>query len=219
MSLAIISAEALARLAAAQSLLRIIESYELARGGGDDASRSAKGMLFVQNYAVFEFVVVGVVRALIAEVNMRGIHCSAARAELLSLALDPELTSVSDTSKRKQWDRRFALLKKARSCQPIAIGPDLFPKDGSHFRPQQLETIWSIFGIPQPAFPAPRYRGHILELVETRNRIAHGGDSPDAVGSRFSVVDMRSRIMDTETICTYVVTAVSAYLKTKAAFI
>lgn len=205
-------------MASAHSLLRIIDAYEQNRGVGDDASRAAKGMLFVQNYAAYEFVVIGVVRALVAGANAKNLQFQILRTELLSMALDPEINSVVDGSKKNPWERRITLLRKARSASPVAIGADLFPKDGTHFRPPQLETIWNIFGIPGPFVPVPRLIGHIFEMVDTRNRIAHGDDSPEAVGSRFTIADLKKRIDDTEAVCSHVIATAAAHMTSPTAF-
>ncbi len=218
MSLVVVSREALARIAAARAVVRIIEAHELTLGAGDDASKAAKGMLFVQNYAVYEFVVIGVVRALVANLNLKGLNFPAVRAELLSMALHPEFSSIADGSKKNPWENRAGLIRTSRAALPVLVGADLFPRDGSHFRPPQLETIWTLFGIPGPIVPASRLIAHIIELVDTRNRIAHGDDSPEAVGGRFSTGEMRKRIDDTEAVCTHVITAAGAYMASPNAF-
>lgn len=52
--LAFVKEEALRRLIAAKAVLRMISSHESTLGVmmSDDASRSAKGMMFVYNYAI-----------------------------------------------------------------------------------------------------------------------------------------------------------------------
>jgi hypothetical protein len=55
-------------------------------------------------------------------------------------------------------------------------------------------------------------------MVETRNRIAHGSDAPDTVGSRFTVADLEKRINDTEEVCTHIVTIASGHAAHANAF-
>lgn len=209
--LAGVTAEALKRIASARSLLRVVESHERGVGRGDDASRAAKGMILVHNYAVYEYVVVETVKALVRNVNSRGLPFASTRAELLGLALDPEFTSVISGALKKTWAGRAALLQKVRSTTVVSIVECLFPKDGTQFRPAQLETIWSLFGLPGTILPEPRLRGHIEEMVEARNRIAHGNEAPDTVGGRFTIGDLEKRISDTEAVCTHIMTSASSY--------
>ena len=199
--LARVTAEALMRISSTRSLLRVVESHERGVGMGDAASRSGKGMIFVHNYAVYEYVVVETVRALVRDVNSRGLPFASTRAELLAMVLNPEFTSVIDGSLKKTWAVRAGLLQKVRSTTVVGIAEGLFPKDGTHFRPAQLETIWSLFGLPGTIVPAPRFRGHIEEMVEARNKIAHGNEAPDMIGGRFTIADLEKRINDTEGAC------------------
>lgn len=213
-----VNAEALKRIASARSLLRVVESLESGVGMRNDASRSAKGLLIVQNYAVYEYVVVESVRMLVGNVNSRALPFASTRAELLAMALDPEFASVIAGSLKKTWDARSALLRKMRSNAVVTISEGLFPKDGTQFRPAQIETIWSLFGLPGTIVPTPRLRGHIEEMVDARNRIAHGNDAPDTVGSRFTVADVEKRINDTECVCTHIMTMASRHTENMNAF-
>jgi len=213
-----VTTEALTRIAASRSVLRGIDSYERGFGMGDDASRTSKGMLFVQNYAVYEYEVVEAVRVLVENVNSRGLLIASTRTELLAMALDPEFASVIDGSPKKTWAGRSVLLAKVRSNAAVEIKEGLFPKDGPHFRSAQLETIWSLFGLPGTIVPTPRLRGHIDEMVENRNRIAHGSDAPDTIGARFTITDLEKRIDDTEAVCTHIIASVKRHTTCTIAF-
>jgi hypothetical protein len=217
--LSAVTREAVGRLASARSLLRVVKSLEVSPVGKGDDSRSAKGLLFVQNYAIYEYVVVESVRGLVQGLNSRSLAFATTRTELLAMALDPEFMSIIDGKPPKTWARRAELLRKVRSTTPVAINDGLFPKDGTHFRPPQLETIWSIFGLPGDIVPQARLRGHITEMVETRNRIAHGREAPHLVGGRFSVGDLEKRINDTEAVCTHIIATATSYAAQANAFL
>jgi hypothetical protein len=221
LSLAAVSAEAVNRLASARAFLRVIEAHEKTGGSGtgDVASRSGKGMLFVSNYAAYEYVVVEIVKSMIGDINQRGLTYASVRTDLMALALDSDFSSVIDGALKKTWAARSLLLKKTRSTTAVVIKDNLFPKDGSQFRAAQLETIWNIFGVPLPIVPEPRLLDHIREMVDTRNDIAHGSQAPEHVGGRFSIVDIERRINDTEKICTHLIASVGSYLTDELAYI
>src|SRR4051812_25698184 len=115
-----IHAEALKRLAGADALLRMIEAQEKSLGRGDDATRSGKGMLFVQSYAVYEYVVAEAVRALVADINARALQHVQLRTELLSMALDAEFDRVVGATK-KTWEKRISLLQRAKCADVVEI--------------------------------------------------------------------------------------------------
>jgi len=90
----------------------------------------------------------------------------------------------------------------------------LFPNDGSHYRANQLRTIWNIFGITLPIVPNIQLIGRIDELVDKRNAIAHGRETARAVGSRHSTAEMEVRFRDTEIIAYYVIDTMNTYCLT-----
>lgn len=215
-----ISAEALGRLATSRSLLRVADVHErsVGLGTGDAASRATKGMLFVNNYATYEYVVVEAVRTMVVDLNRRGLPINGLRSELMSMALDSEFSSIIGGSLKKTWSARTTLLRKLRSTDVVMIHENLFPKDGSNFRPPQLETIWSLFGMPLPIVTPAALFSHIVEMVDTRNSIAHGNEAPDRVGGRFSVRDMERRIDDTESVCTQILATIGHHITGPTAY-
>ena len=90
----------------------------------------------------------------------------------------------------------------------------MFPKDGSQFRMSQLETLWSLFGLPAPVLPVGRLIGRVGEMIDNRNRIAHGEDTAEDVGRRYTIAEIRDRVDDTEALCSHLNTAIAAYLRT-----
>jgi hypothetical protein len=169
------------------------------------ARTTAKGLMFVQLYSIYEFTVTSVVRAAIDEMKRRPTPINTIRLELLGIALHPELSAVTDCSVRKMWRTRIELFRRVECPDIINIPDDTFPNDGSHFRPQQIETIWELFGITAPIVPHSYLIGRITEMVGHRNEIAHGRTTADEIGRRFSVRDISKRISDTKKICLYLI--------------
>src|SRR2546421_115524 len=66
----------------------------------------AKGLAFVQLYAIYEHSATGIVRAALAQAKRRGTLIKHCRLELLGLALQPELTAVMDAGKGTSWPKR-----------------------------------------------------------------------------------------------------------------
>src|SRR5438105_12082879 len=134
---------------------------------------AAKGLAFVQLYATYEFTIIESVRATLIAATAHRIELRRLQSGLQALALDAEITSIADSKKRASWPRRLQLFDKAISDAPAAF-PELFPDDGSHFKVDQLRTLWSLFNLQCPVVPDGRMIGRIAELVTHRNAIAHG---------------------------------------------
>lgn len=174
--------------------------------------RSLKGLTFVQLYAVYEYCVVTLVQAVIREVNSKGIVVRELRDELLAFALNDDYKSLADCGWGKTWAARLHLINRAKSADPVLVPDNLFPSDGSHFRVDQLRTIWSLFGVTGPCIPENKFIGRIDEIVELRNGIAHGRMKPEDVGARFSVWDLEVRQADTAVLCQFLISTVHLHL-------
>jgi hypothetical protein len=216
---AAVAAEALARIASIKAFLRWIDQQEKPSTPGDSAARAAKGLFFVQTYGVYEFTVTSAVRTLAAHLNNRSHPIRDIRPELLSMVLDAEFASVVDGSLKKTWANRMALFRRASCSDPSALHEGLFPKDGSQYRFTQLQLVWELFGIPSPVLPHPRFSRYIDEMVENRNRIAHGNESAELVGRRYTIADLDVRANDVEHLCTHITSAFSSFLGQPNAFL
>lgn len=217
-----IRSEVAERIARAQDLIR--ECDRIAKVESDAAlppnvSRTCKGLVFVALYAVYEYAVTTSVQATIRALNAHGLSHAAVGAELLALALHAEFSSARDAGTERLWSRRVGLAVRSRSTDPVSVPEGLFPTDGSHFRLGQLQTIWTIFRVPSaPPVPHPRFGTRIGELVECRNAIAHGRETADQVGSRFTTIDLQQRASDVEALCTHIVGTLESHSAFGASF-
>lgn len=85
------------------------------------------------------------------------------------------------------------------------LNETLFPSNGSHYRPSQLNTIWRVFGIDKPIVPEMIHLGRIEELVENRNAISHGRKTAEEVGRRYSIAELEKRIDDVFALAKYII--------------
>jgi MAE_28990/MAE_18760-like HEPN len=167
---------------------------------------TAKGLLFVQLYAVYEYTVTSMVRAAVTQLKTQGISPKDARIELLSLLLNGELQSLSEPLNTAKWRSRLDFLRKINSSDPCTTPDTVFPNEGSHYRKEQIEMIWEIFGVTASVVPNGRATGLILELVDNRNMVAHGGRTPEEVGRAVSKASAFEKIALTKKLCDYLTT-------------
>ncbi len=165
---------------------------------------TAKGLIYIQLYALYEFTVKGIVQAGLKDIQAHSTPFNSIRMELLGIALDPDLASIINCSKDRIWETKTSFFQKINSHNPTTF-PELFPSDGSHFRPKQLYTIWDIFGIKAPIIPTGYNHQRITELVNNRNSIAHGETTAENIGRNYSIQEIEARIMEIEQICMYLI--------------
>jgi hypothetical protein len=180
-------------------------------GSNPSSAVASKGLVFVQLYAVYEFVVTGIVTAALTEMQSHRLQIRDARLPLLGIVLEAELASVATVGPANKWPRRLELFERTHSTDPVAIPTKHFPGDGSHFRRPQLDTIWMLFGLTSPVVPHGRHFDLIEELVEHRNAIAHGREKPEKIGGRFSDLDISARIDWTRDLCLHLITEMETH--------
>jgi MAE_28990/MAE_18760-like HEPN len=185
-------------------------------GAGDPRSPDLKGLFFVYLYAVYERCVDEACRAAYNIVNRHGISCREVRPELLALGLNAQFDSLEAASGKRQWQRRADVMRSSVDVSAVQICDMGIPMDGSHMRVQQLETIWKLLGIDAPVVPHPRYIDRIHELVERRHAVAHGREMPDEVGRRFTIDDLKARLVDVEACCTYFIRTIEGHVALRA---
>ena len=167
---------------------------------------SCKGMLFVQIYAVYEYAIRSSVQATLAAIKNDSLPAIRIRRELLTLILDPLWEAAASSGRRRMWEQRMELMNRIDSNDPLTtLNDTVFPSNGSHYRPSQLNTIWKVFGINKPIVPEMIHLGRIEELVENRNAISHGRKTAEEVGRRYSISELEKRIDDVFALSKYII--------------
>lgn len=172
---------------------------------------AAKGLAFVHMYAVYEFVIIEGFKLTIDSINSRQHDVASLRQSLLAVYLNPELQSLQDCGRRDMWKKRVAIFDKANSSAAANVASSTIPHDGSHFRHSQLLLIFQILGINR--IPAQR-RLHLYridEVVDNRNKVAHGREPAEDVGRSYARSDVRHRIGQMKGVCIKWITTLDEY--------
>jgi hypothetical protein len=173
---------------------------------------AAKGMTFVQVYAIYEYTVRTAVQVAIDAINAHKTRMRDISSPLMALYLDRELSALRDCGDKKVWNSRIELFKRAFSKDPVDLpnsaGP---PHDGSHFRHTQLLMIFHVFGITRLPVRRKRHLYRIDEVVDNRNQIAHGSETAEEIGRRYSRSDVAHIIEQMKSVCLLLISIFDAY--------
>lgn len=177
-------------------------------GFKDDDAATAKGLIFIQLYAVYEATVNGIVQIAIDALNAQRYSMGGIRPSLLALFLDPEFVSLQETGKKNYWKNRIKIFDRAFSDEIATLSNTTRPpNDGSHYRHTHLMMIFSVFGIKSlPTLPNS-YFYRIDEVVDHRNQIAHGSETAAGVGRRYTRDEIHERISQMKTTCECLIAA------------
>ncbi len=162
----------------------------------------AKGLAFVQIYAIYEDTVRKTVSEAIDSIKAHNHEIRELSPSLMALFLDPELRSVRDSGRKNEWDSRLKLFERVFSRQKADLSSDTaLPTDGTHYRYDQLVLIFQVFGIKRLPVPRRRHIQRIREVVDHRNAIAHGSETPEDIGRRYTRTEIRKAIEQIRSIC------------------
>ena len=178
---------------------------------GDHAAM-VKGLMFVQVYAVYEFTVNSVVRVAIESIKAQKHKMKDISPPLMTLFLDPEFMALSDGGKKNTWGNRISLFERAFSNDTVALSSDTKPPhDGSHYRYTQLVTIFNVFGIKRLPVRRRMHISRITEVVNHRNSIAHGQETAEDIGRRYTRSEILHMVRQMKSVSTLLISVLDSF--------
>lgn len=203
----LLKADVMARFTVAESYFKA--SYKLK--SSENFSRIAKGLAFVQMYAVYEYTVVTLVRSAVDAITAHRHPMKDLTPWLMALFLDPELRSLQDSPPKSAWEARLKLFNRVFSDNPASVNNTILPIDGSHFRSSQLKLIFRVFGIKRLPAPRKRHLGRVDEVVDARNAIAHGRETAENIGRNHTRADVLQAFRQMQSVCLCLIQAIKMH--------
>ena len=180
----------------------IIQFFESTKTLQENHVAVAKGLMFVQIYAVYEYTINKTVSEAIESIKTHNHEMNNILPSLLALFLDPELRSFRDAQRKNEWHVRIKLFERIFSKNKMDLSSDTNPPDdGSHYRYSHLVLIFKVFGIKRIPVPRRRHERRISEVVDHRNAIAHGRETPQDIGRRYTRSEIRKAIHQIRSVC------------------
>ena len=137
-------------------------------------------------YGAFEYSITRTIIETSAVLNSRKVNYQHVHTLLYSLALDPQLTSISMVGRDNKWQRRMDLFQKQISAEPAIFNGAAVLPDMENIWADTIRKTFQIFGIVRPALYDVRVKQYIDEVVEKRNAVAHGRESAATVGQAYT---------------------------------
>ena len=186
-----------------------------AKGRQRELGRNVRAAAYVYVAAAMERVTTDLLVAALAEISATTVEIRKVRLSLISLIQAPIFDSLKDVRGLKMWLKRVEMLDRTNE-QSICMFDALFlPVDGKTLRPQHLEVIWTVFGFSTPPVPDPVSRLALIDLADTRNKVAHGEEDPSVVAGQRSATEMLKLIDRMEDIVIHMWSTMTEYLTRK----
>lgn len=195
-----------ARFAAIEVFFRATKKFK-----GDPAA-AVKGLMFVQVYAVYEFTVNSVVQVSIDSINTHRHKMKDIAPSLTTLFLDPEFNALNDGGRKNMWTNRLKIFERAFSNDFTGLSSSTrLPNDGSHYRHTQLQMIFKVFGINRLPVRRRRHFQRIDEVVSHRNAIAHGSETAENIGRRYTRSEILHMTRQMQSVCILLISVFDSF--------
>lgn len=185
--------------------------FKGAHGLKGNSAQIAKGLAFVQVYAAYEYTVSTVVQIAVDVLIAHSHPTKDLLPSLMALFLNGELQSLRDCPPKDIWDRRLRLFKQVFSSAAASVPNTILPSDGSHFRHTQLQVIFEVLGIERTPAQRQRHLYRIDEVVEHRNAIAHGRETAESIGRRYSRSEILRVVGQMKSVCVLLVAVIEKF--------
>jgi hypothetical protein len=105
-----------------------------------------------------------------------------------------ELASVGGVAPPKIWTRGLAVVEQLNQTRTNSLDSGIFPNDGTNFHKTQVRTFCDIFGLSDPASVLQEVWDRLDTVVADRNSVAHGKETPDEVGRRYTLPEINELV-------------------------
>lgn len=157
-----------------------------------DEVKILRGLFFVHLYGSFEKSVNEAVEKYVQKIDGLKIAYCDFSTLFLPIALDPIFTSIQMGGK---WEKRIDFLKAIDSIDKCTIRNTIFSDQLTNTWFKNLDRIAIYVGASRPFLKNDGDSHYLDEVVEKRNQVAHGRNTPLIVGSSGRSSDLESRFM------------------------
>lgn len=171
------------------TFIKVQESQVMPPVDSDDI-KIIRGLFFVNLYGAFEKTINEVVEQYLRAVGGLRVEFSDLMWSFLPTALDPILTSFKDSGR---LEKRIKIFETMQSEIPCSISDTIFSDQLQNTWYKKLEKIALCIGVRDRFLRNERDSHYVDEVVDKRNQIAHGRNSPLAIGSLGRSMDLEAR--------------------------
>jgi hypothetical protein len=149
----------------------------------------------VMLFAAYERLLYSTCRSLLESAAALRVATKRLRPGFQVFAAYPKLQSVSDTPRNAIWKGGGPSVVAAITAGRCAdLETSSFPVDGSFMKASQVELFFDLFCVGDPATVLGEVWPRLDTVVRDRNAIAHGRETADQVGRRYTFDDVMALI-------------------------
>lgn len=173
--------------------------------------KAGKGLVVVYSYGFLEFSVNKLVAQLTQLIKHKKIRAKDYAPSVRTLVHEPRLQSIMSTSEKKGLKQRLALYEEIYQKAECGISDTVLAGQLQNVWAVSLENIFMVFGIGASPFFDSNFGTKIDRLVDDRNAVAHGRESPELVGERYTSAEIDKLITEVDQQVSYVASCMKQY--------
>lgn len=195
------------------SYIESIEPVELV-GEATIAVKILRGLYYVHLYSALEKAVNETIEQtilLIKSENVKNRHYS---MPFNVISLNSKMRSFKDCGRQSYFKKAAEVFLSVDSEDSFDIPNTVISQNLQNVRLKTIQEIIDCFGAKQITFE-PRVRFTIDEVVEKRNAVAHGRETPVFVGERYRANILRAKTKEIQHVVNLVIDTFEDYIKNK----
>lgn len=193
--------------------LEFIESLEPANVTSQPTNqvKLLRGLYYVHLYAALEKTVNEMVEQALLLIKNDSVQNRHYKTEFNVVSLHPKMQGFKAAGYRDFFSKSIDVFSALDSNAPSEINNTLFYTNLQNIWFATLTQVLQCFGIAE--FPIePRVRVSVDEVVDKRNAIAHGRESPVAIGERYRSDVLRQRTQEIQLIVDQFIDVLETYV-------
>lgn len=160
-----------------------------------EVAKVSRGLAIVLIYASYEQLLVSLVRAILEVAAGLGVGNRRLRPGFQVFAAFPKLQATNAVTPAAIWSGRgldvVSVINARNTCTIVA---SVFPDNGSHMKREQVRVLCDLFELGDPAPVLREIWTRLNTIVDERNAVAHGRQTPDEVGRNYSLAELQTLV-------------------------
>jgi len=195
MSFASIRSGAVDRFRQVRALLTLVRERETDEGvNTTDDTKMLRGLFFVHLYAALEYSVNSVVQEALRNIASRNAKAADVETRFHSVTLHHLFQSYAD-SRGRRMRKRLDILDAQSSFDVCTINDSLFSDQLQNVWADTLTDVCDCLCVDLACLKDRATRTYLDEVVDRRNAVAHGRESPVDTGSRMNAAELEFRLL------------------------
>jgi hypothetical protein len=151
---------------------------------------AGSGFTIVFLYAALEFSITRGVKQLSQLITSYSVRTKDVCTPMMCLVHDPKINAVRDAGKKSRLEARLRLFRAVKSPDIAKVHDELLTAELQNVWFKSITDTFMMFGIDEYPLHDTASAAFIDRIVNDRNAVAHGRESPDVVGSRYTSGDI-----------------------------